>query len=122
MYKCDELFRCSKSIGSEVCAKMTARENANRHANRMSVCGLYAHFFLSLFAVMECSFHLMIHLFLLVIMGLGYYVILCVSCGEWSAYSLGCFAQHTTMYGLYSGLLCGLLANICKYSIVFGLI
>lgn len=110
----DDATRQIKSIGSEVCAKMTAKENANRNANRLSVCGMYAHFFLSLVAVLECIVHLMIHLLLLAIMGLGYYIILCVSCGEWSAYSLGCLAHHTSMYGLYSGLLCGLLANIFR--------
>jgi hypothetical protein len=95
---------------------MAFKEVEARRNNRPSVCGLYLHFFLSLLALMECSLRLLIHFFMLLVMGLLYYIVYCVSCGEWVTYSNACVAHHSSMYGLYSGLLCGIIGNLGKSS------
>lgn len=109
-------LRCtfiSQSIASEVSGKMSARESTNKHQNRPGVCGLYLHFFLSIFALLECVIRLVIHLVMILIVGLTYYIVYCVSCGEWNVYSSIILAHHSAMYGLYSGLLCGIASNLC---------
>jgi hypothetical protein len=102
----------SQALAREVSSSMASAENSNRVQNRLSCCGLYLHFFLSIVAILECVARLLYHLAVLCIIGMFYYLIYCLSCGEMTAETGLCLAHHSAMYGLYSGLLCGLCANI----------
>jgi hypothetical protein len=109
----------SRVLAKEVRSNMTASEVANRHSHRPSICGLYLHFFVSIFAVLECLIRLLVHVLILLVLGLTYYLVYCLTCGRSTAEFMLCIAHHSAMYGIYSGLLCGLMANIGR-SLLFG--
>ena len=93
---------------------MNNYESAHAKQYEPSVCALYLHWFLSIPALMDCAIRLTCHAFLLLFMALTYYIIYCIMCGKHQAQQNGCFDHQFKMYGLYSGLLCGVLSNLCQ--------
>jgi hypothetical protein len=95
----------------EVTAKQRSLE---LHAGaRLGICQLYAHFFLSILALMEVSFRLMIQIVILVGHALLYYVIMCLACGKMQ--DLGWSYSHQLhMYSFYSYIMCGIAGNVLR--------
>lgn len=75
-----------------------------------SVCALYLHFFLSIFALIESIVRVLIHALILLVAMLGYYIILCLTCGKFEG---GVFIQHhLRMYFMYWSLFFAIIGNI----------
>ena len=102
-------------IAKQVSIKMSVYEDNHIRAHSPSVCALYAHFFLSIFAIMEAAVRLMAHLSILLVLGAMYYFVYCLSCGKSTISQHQCLAHHIRMYGLYSALLCGSIWNLGNF-------
>lgn len=104
-------FCCSGRLAHAVTTKMREVENQSRQ-HEMSCCALYCHWFLSLFALAEASIRLMLHLSIVLIFFLGYYVVYCLSCGK---ANVGMMKGHQlTRCSLYSGLMFAMIGNLSK--------
>ena len=104
------VLTCRRRIAEDVRTKMSSYERA--HIVEPSVCALYLHFFLSLFAFAECCLFLALIFSFLVILLLLYYVIICVSCGKWKVSTNDLLARISKVYAIYSGFFCVIIGNI----------
>ena len=97
-------------LAASVTQKMVEAEQA-APPGEVSVCSLYLHFILSIFALIESFLRYIIHLVILLIVCLLYYIIVCFSCGKGNI-GHGCFVQHSRMVALYNTLICATLGNV----------
>lgn len=68
------------NLEKQVTIKMIQYEKTLRR--EITVGQLYCHFFLSIFALLECCLRFALHIVLFFMFLLGYYIWLCVSCGK----------------------------------------
>lgn len=84
----------------------------NSKNNEITCISLYCHWFLSLIVLMEASIRLMIHLTIVLVFFICYYLIYCLSCGK---ANIGMMKGHQlSRCSLYSGLIFAMLGNISK--------
>lgn len=102
-------------LAVEVSQRMTATEKANRDKSETCL-GLYANFFVSILGLAESAFRLVAHFVVVLIFFLGYYIILCLSCGK--AESGKSMRHQMSRISMYSGLLAACLGNIREYYLV----
>ena len=88
--------------------RMDAYESRRR--SEISVAALYCHFFLSVFAMIECLLRIMLHCLVGFIGFLGFYVLLCLSCGKAKIGPL--LAYQGQLAGNYLFFLWGVLGNL----------
>lgn len=94
--------------------KMDQFENASKFELDSTICGLYLHFLLSVFAIFECFIHIIVDLFLILTWGIIYLIFACATCGKVEEVTaLGTFNFVVSRYFFYFGILCSLLGNIC---------
>jgi hypothetical protein len=74
--------------------------------------GLYAHWFLSLFALFECALRLMVHGLIVALWVVLYYIVYCVSCGKAEVNDV--MTHQMSRCSLYSGLFFSMIGNLCK--------
>jgi hypothetical protein len=79
-----------------------------------SVCALYFHFFLSLFALVECCLFLGLLAGAIIALCACYYFIICASCGKWVVPLNDILAALGKLYAIYSSFLCIILGNMSK--------
>jgi hypothetical protein len=98
-------------LAHAVAQKQAQAEQAAYLAAEPSVCGLYAHFFLSLLGVVECTFRIMIIVVFLLSWFVVYYIIQCLSCGKNKDISMST-SYYVGAFWLYVGISCGLIGNL----------
>jgi hypothetical protein len=99
-------------LAVDVNQQMAIVEKDSKKANETCL-GLYGNFFLSILALAESAARLLIHFFIVLMFFLGYYIILCLSCGK--AESGNAMRHQMTRISMYSGLVAAMLGNICKF-------
>mmetsp|Transcript_4485 Transcript_4485/g.8349 ORF Transcript_4485/g.8349 Transcript_4485/m.8349 type:complete len:315 (-) Transcript_4485:1317-2261(-) len=96
-------------LAVEVCQRMTTAERESKDQNETCL-GLYGNFFLSILGLAEAAARLTIHFIIVLLFFLGYYIILCLSCGK--AESGIAMRHQMSRVSLYSGLVAATLGNI----------
>jgi hypothetical protein len=87
------------------------REVERQSKEREMTCiSLYCHWFLSLLVLCECAARLMIHIFVVLIFFLTYYLVYCLSCGKANMGELK--GHQLSRCSLYSGLLFAMFGNL----------
>lgn len=91
---------------------MGVYESAYRREHDSSVLSLYCHWFMSLFAFMECIARYAIHIGGLVVVTVFYYFYVCITCGKNHLSFRALLTTQSRLFGLYWGLSCGIFWNI----------
>ena len=105
-------FVYSQVFRQDICRRMTAYEANYRRQHDPSIGALYCHWFLSLIALFECISRYLLHLCLIFLVSVLYYLLVCVSCGKTSLSIRTLLDSQFLLFGLYWGLSCGIFWNI----------
>ena len=98
-------------LAHTVAQKQVQAEQIAYQTTEPTVCGLYAHFLLSLLGIVECALRIIIIVVFLASWFIVYYLIQCASCGKNKDISMST-SYYLSAFWLYIGILCGLIGNL----------
>ena len=108
-------FCVSVALRQDIHRRMISFEANYKRDHEPSIVQMYCHWFLSIFAMAECVTRFCIHGAIILVVLILYYILLCISCGKGKVSLNAYLSDQYKLFGLYSGLLCGIICNFGKY-------